>query len=128
MEGRFDMEAKVLVFAFGVFEKMGSLIFRKADGVVGHLHRFFPSCEGREGIKVFEGAVLCLAPDAFDRAANDLHEVVAKDVANEGGENESKDDPREGHSKVVQVIQKGLLGIRIGMVPDLKEFLKDEHV
>ena len=68
-----------------------------------------------------------LGPSSLDRTPDDIHELIAKDVADDGGDQEGQDDAAESDPEVVQVIEKRLFGFRIPMIPNLKEFLKNEH-
>ncbi len=92
--------------------------------------------EAERGFPVFEGDAEILGerrlvfvdPDLFDRLSDDLHQLVLIDETSEGCDQQGDRDSGDHNSQVFQVVQEGLLLIRVGLIPELEHFGEKKHV
>ena len=76
---------------------------------------------------VLERALLTLFPDLCDRAPDDIHQLVPEDEAPDCGNQQGQDDSCDAHPEVLEVLEERLFGRGITLIPELKDFLQEEH-
>jgi hypothetical protein len=126
-----DVETQIGIGALEAFEKRIA-----ADGVErgdgrGDILRSFPRFEvERAGgfVLLREEIALLGDPDLLDRAAQDVHELVAEDPAHQRGDQQSEHDARDHEPQILEVIEEGLLVVRVRLVSESEEFFQQvEH-
>ncbi len=76
---------------------------------------------------VLQGTLLPLFPNLGDRSPDDVHELIAEDKAGHRGNEQGEDDARNAYPQIFEVLEERLLGAGIGLIPELKDFLEEEH-
>ncbi len=84
-----------------------------------------PLLEWNAGI--LQGLRFSALPDLGHGAADDVHQLVAKDEAGHGGDPEGQDDSGNADPQVLEVFEEGLFSIGIGVIPELKDLLEEKH-
>ncbi|MDP7497752.1 MAG: hypothetical protein QGI77_15035, partial [Roseibacillus sp.] len=74
-----------------------------------------------------QGTLLPLFPNLGDRSPDDVHELIAEDKAGHRGNEQGEDDARNAYPQIFEVLEERLLGAGIGLIPELKDFLEEEH-
>ena len=112
----------VLVIFQVVGAVLGPQLIETFRDVLGAL----PVLKGNPG--VLQGSLLPLFPDLGDRTPDDVHELIAEDEADYRGNEQGEDDAGDAYPQILEVLEERLLSAGIGLIPELKHFLEEEHL